>query len=455
MEAKGSWSSSARYLLLTMAVIAALGVSVATPARAQNTYFGTNAGASGQGTDDAGFGFNVLKSEAAGSSGNTAIGWEAMQNNSTGDDNTASGALALFANTTGSANTASGEGALSSNTTGTDNTASGFAALVSNTIGGGNTAYGEAALSANTSGNSNVATGIQALLDNTTGSNNTASGNDALMSNTTGSGNTAAGVNALGVSNGGQNTADGNSALLSNTSGDANTATGTGALSSNTSGSSNIAVGLNAGSNLTTGDNNIDIGNAGVAAEAGTVRIGTQGTHTSTFIAGIAGSPLSKSSASVVLIDSTGHLGVQVSSARYKRDIHDVGDSSDGLLKLRPVSYRYKQDPTGSMQYGLIAEEVEQVYPELVTHTEDGKVQGVRYDLLPALLINEIQKQASDAKRKDAQIAELKRQVEAQRRAIAALKKKDSQIDALAERMSALEQQARTPELQHLASTMP
>jgi len=156
-----------------------------------------------------------------------------------------------------------------------------------------------------------------------------------------------------------------------------------------------------------------------------------------------------------VLIDSTGHLGVQVSSARYKRDIHDVGDSSDGLLKLRPVSYRYKQDPTGSMQYGLIAEDVEQVYPELVTHTEDGKIQGVRYDLLPALLINEIQKQASDAKRKDAQIAELKRQAEAQRREIAALKKKDSQIDALAERMSALEQQARAPKLQHLASTMP
>jgi hypothetical protein len=172
-------------------------------------------------------------------------------------------------------------------------------------------------------------------------------------------------------------------------------------------------------------------------------------------VAGIFGTPLKKSSASAVLIDSSGHLGVQVSSARYKRDIRDMGDASEGLLKLRPVTFRYKEDPDGRRQYGLIAEQVERVYPELVIYDDDGKVQGVRYDLLPALLVNQMQKQAktintlaTQARRKDAQIAELRKQIDA-------LKKKDVEIDALAERMNALERAARLARPQRLAVAAP
>lgn len=431
MQTKGS--SSAGYRLVTMVVIAALVLASAgiVPAQAGNdTCAGVNATIGGT--------CIPLTNTTSGNNYSSAFGSSALQNNTTGVDNTATGANALLSNTTGSDNTATGLNALFVNTTGAGNTAVGSAALTFNT-GDNNTATGDRALFTNSTGIENTATGESALVNNTLGGDNTATGAVALFSNTTGGGNTANGLGALFLS----------------TTGRVNTADGENALGNMTAGDTNIAIGFNAGSALTTGSNNIDIGNVAVAVESNAIRIGTQGTQTSTFIAGIVGTPMSKSSASVVLIDSTGHLGVQVSSARYKRDIHDVGDSSDGLLKLRPVSYRYKQDPTGSMQYGLIAEDVEQVYPELVTHTADGKIQGVRYDLLPALLINEIQKQASDAKRKDAQIAELKRQAEAQRREIAALKKKDSQIDALAERMSALEQQARAPKLQHLASTMP
>ena len=254
---------------------------------------------------------------------------------------------------------------------------------------------------------------------------------------------------------GGDNTATGSGALGLNSTGTDNTATGVAALNDNTTGSSNIGLGDEAGSNLTTGSNNIDIGNVGVAGESNTIRIGTTGQigttgiQTSTFIAGISNTPLSKSSARTVLVDSSGQLGFQSSSARFKRDIHDMGDASASLMKLRPVSFRYKQDPQGSVQYGLIAEEVQRLYPELVTYGSDGKVDGVRYDLLPAMLINEVQKQARE---KDAKIAALRRQVASQQKQIEARKKKDAQIDALAERMNALERQVRLARPEHLAS---
>lgn len=158
----------------------------------------------------------------------------------------------------------------------------------------------------------------------------------------------------------------------------------------NTTGSHNLAFGFAAGSNLTTGSNNIEIGNTGMAAETNAIRIGTQGTQTQTYIAGISGAPVSGVD---VLVAANGRLGVALSSARYKRDILDMGAQSGRLMKLRPVTFRYKQDPQGIKQYGLVAEEVEQVYPELVTYGTDGKLETVRYQQLIPMLLNELQRQ--------------------------------------------------------------
>jgi len=200
---------------------------------------------------------------------------------------------------------------------------------------------------------------------------------------------------------------------------------------------------LHAGNNITTGSNDIDIGNAGIN-ESNTIRIGTPGTQTKTFIAGIFGKTVNVNGVPV-LVDNTGKLGVMMSSARYKRDIHDMGATSVGLMKLRPVTFRYKADPSGTLQYGLIAEEVARVYPNLVLRGTDGKVESVRYLEFTALLLNELQKQAHQLQTKDAQLA-------AQQREIDALKQKDARIDALSERLAALEQQARTTTPQGLRS---
>jgi hypothetical protein len=163
------------------------------------------------------------------------------------------------------------------------------------------------------------------------------------------------------------------------------------ALANNTTGQSNIGVGPAGGFNLTTGSNNIDIGNVGAAAESKTIRIGTQGIQTRAFIAGISGTLVS---GSAVVVSSTGQMGIVVSSARFKRDIHDMGATSEALMKLRPITFRYKQDRQGERQYGLIAEEVAQFYPELVNYDTDGKVISVRYYELVPMLLNEAQLQA-------------------------------------------------------------
>ena len=234
--------------------------------------------------------------------------------------------------------------------------------------------------------------------------NNTAVGLQALSNNTTGSSNTAAGLNAL----------------ISNTTGSQNTALGQQALNANTTGQRNIGLGFQAGLNLSTGSNNIDIANAGVAAESNTIRIGTQGTQTKAFIAGISSTLVS---GSAVTVSSTGQLGIVLSSARYKREIGDMGPASDKLMELRPVTFRYKQDPQGERQYGLIAEEVARVYPELVSHDTDGEVISVRYHELIPMLLNQVQKQARQIERQreqdaaqirrlSAQVAELKGMLE-------------------------------------------
>ncbi len=162
-----------------------------------------------------------------------------------------------------------------------------------------------------------------------------------------------------------------------------------------------------------------------------------------------------------VLAESTGHLDCVKSSARYKRDIHDMGRSSEGLMKLRPVTFRYKDDPDGTTQYGLVAEEVARVYPELVVRDADGKVESVSYWKLTSMLLNEVQKQTKENQRRAEQIGILTAQAErkddqiaSQQKQIDALKKKNAQIDALAERMNILEQQVRLARPEHLASAM-
>ena len=389
-------NKSSRAISLSLAaglVITLLTAGTVRPAGAQtNTSLGTGAlGKNTTGTDNTALGFASLFENTT-NSNNTAVGANTLGAN-VADDNTAVGANALSANSDGDANTATGFDALFSNQGGGFNTATGFEALMNNTMGVGNTATGGVALQNNTTGADNTATGQEALASNTNGIRNTATGSSALQNNTAGT----------------SNTADGAVALYADTTGIRNTATGDAALERNTTGSGNIAVGAAAGSNLTTGNNNIDIGNVGVATDTNTIRIGTKGTQTRALIAGIYTSPVY---GSPVYVHANGRLGVAVSSARYKRDIHDMGDASARLLQLRPVSFRYRQDPKGMLQYGLVAEEVERVYPELVTRDDDGKVMGVRYDVIPALLLNEMLKQARDNQRKgcaDRRLAETAR----------------------------------------------
>jgi hypothetical protein len=206
---------------------------------------------------------------------------------------------------------------------------------------------------------------------------NTASGFAVLVSNTTGSFDTATGVDAL----------------QSNTTGNNNTANGYLALSSNTTGSSNIALGVSAGANLTTGDSNIDIGNAGVADEAGVIRIGTTGTQTATFVAGIRGVPISGGTA--VGVNSNGQLGQRASSARFKEAIQPMDKASEAIFSLQPVTFRYKKalDPKALPQFGLVAEEVAKVNPDLVFADEQGNPFTVRYEEVNAMLLNEFLKE--------------------------------------------------------------
>jgi hypothetical protein len=254
-----------------------------------------------------------------------------------------------------------------------------------------NTASGAGALNQNTTGVANTATGFNALSGNTTGDRNTATGQAALRNNTTGTDNTATGSSALRV----------------NTTGFNNTAIGHRALDNNPTGSSNIALGYFAGTNLTTGDNNIDIGNRGVAAESNTIRIGTQGTQTSTFVAGISGTAVT---GRPVMINANGKLGTPPSSARFKDGIKPMDKASEAILALKPVTFRYKKelDPERTPEFGLVAEEVEKVNPDLVARDEQGKPYTVRYDAVNAMLLNEFLKEHRKVQEQEATIAELK-----------------------------------------------
>jgi Chaperone of endosialidase len=242
-----------------------------------------------------------------------------------------------------------------------------------------NTFFGDDAL-INDTGFDNTAVGFYALLNNTTGYANTATGASALYSNTTGPANTA----------------DGKGALQNNTTGSLNTASGFRALFNNTSGNRNIAVGAEAGTGLTTGNENIDIGNVGSPSDDHTIRIGSptgrRGFLTRTYIAGISVAPVM---GSAVQVNSDGQLGTVASSQRFKEQIKPIDKASEAIFALTPVSFRYKKnlDPNSIPQFGLIAEEVEKVNPDLVARDADGKAYTVRYEAVNAMLLNEFLKE--------------------------------------------------------------
>jgi trimeric autotransporter adhesin len=355
-------------------------------------------------------------------SANTALGDSALYENTSGGDNTAVGYGALADNTTGSGNTAIGAATLQSNGAGVENTGIGVSALQSNTTGGFNTAVGSLTLNINTTGTSNTAVGSGALAQNESGSYNTAIGASASQINMTGSYTTAVGALALlNNSTGGYDTAFGAYALNLNTTGSGNTAFGYAALRSTTSGNSNIgfgyqslyqdatgsnniAMGYQAAYNLYNGSNTIEIGNLGGPGDTNLTRIGTQGVQTNAYIAGIAGAQVT---GAAVYVTSSGQLGVLASSERYKTSISSMGESTTKLQKLRPVTFLLKTDPKRVTQYGLVAEEVYKVYPELVIRDSAGKIEGVRYEELTPMLLNEVQKQAGEIQEMKAQLTQL------------------------------------------------
>ena len=379
----------------------------------------------------------------------TAVGASALGVN-TADVNTAIGAGTLFSNTTGSQNTANGALALFSNTTGVDNTANGYYSLVRNNTGSQNTANGAFALAHNTSGNYNTASGYNALGRDTTGFQNTAIGTGALSNNTTGSGNTAVGngtlplgedgaekntaigINALGSLASGIGTtavgadamsnsitSEGNTALgvraLQNTRtfgtfGINNTAVGADTLVNNTLGSSNIALGWQAGNNITDAANVICIGAAG------------ENVNNTCYIGNIYAQVSARGTA--VFVNSDGKLGTFSSSRRFKEEIKPMEHASEALFALKPVTFRYKKgiDPQGTPQFGLVAEDVEAVNPDLVVSDNKGTVDTVRYEAINAMLLNEFLKQHYEVGKQTHKMAAADRKIREQDATIAGLK---------------------------------
>jgi hypothetical protein len=337
-------------------------------------------------------GRNALASVSGEATNNTALGREALLN-TTGSDG-------LFDPFLGSYNTALGDQALRANTTGYGNSASGAYALTSNTTGMLNTASGAHALVSNTTGERNTASGYFALAANEAGSTNTASGGYALYRNTDGS----------------RNTATGYSALFANTTGNQNTGSGNYTLQRNSTGSRNTAIGYTAGYN-TLGSDNILINNFGVFSdESNVLRIG-QSTGTGSFqlakafIHGIRGGVDPGNDPVQVMIDQFGQLHTVPSTREVKQDVQDLGPLADRLLELRPVAFRLEQhvasDPATPLQFGLIAEEVAEVFPELVVYDATGKPQTVRYHLLSSLLLGELQRQHGEIRELQEQQGEI------------------------------------------------
>jgi hypothetical protein len=243
------------------------------------------------------------------------------------------------------------------------------------------------------------------------GSDNTAVGDRALFNNTTGF----------------FNTATGSGALEDNDTGGGNTAIGYFALHNITTGGGNIAIGVGSGTNLSTGNNNIYIGNGGAFSESNTTRIGIAKTTQNTFIDGIHGATIDPATALIVGVDGFGKLGTTASSQRFKDDIKPMDKASEAILALKPVTFHYKSDAKATPCFGLIAEEVEKVSPDLVVHDIDGKPYSVRYDQVNAMLLNEFLKEHKTVQAQGATIVELKKEIAA---LSAGLQKVSAQLEA-------------------------
>jgi uncharacterized coiled-coil protein SlyX len=320
----------------------------------------------------------------------------------------------LFSLTTGTNNTAVGSQALFSLTTGQQNTAVGSQALKNNRAND-NTAHGFQALALTTTGFGNAATGFRALVGNTTGFHNTADGFSALLRNTTGNHNTATGDEALGT----------------NTRGNFNTTDGAHSLENNTTGNGNTALGFGAGGNVTTANSVICIG----------ANVDGANISNSCFIGNIRGVTTENPNALPVLIDSAGQLGTLSSSRRFKKEITPMEKASEAILSLKPVTFHYKSDKTSTAQFGLIAEDVAAVNPDLVVRDKDGEIYTVRYDAVNAMLLNEflkehrkVEEQGDKMQTQEATIVELKSTVEQQQKQIetlsAGLQKVSAQLAA-------------------------
>jgi uncharacterized coiled-coil protein SlyX len=341
-----------------------------------------------------GEGVGVLVSRTAGV-WNTGTGFEALNQLTSGNQNTATGLRALFSDLNGGFNTATGVYSLYSNTMGFYNTATGGYSLTSNTEGDQNTATGYSALNHNTEGDSNTATGFAALYKNINGDLNVADGIQALFNNTTGGGNTAIGTGAL----------------FFNTGGSTNTAVGFVALGNNTMGTSNIAVGAGAGNGVTTTSNVICIGAAG-ANVSNRCYIGQIYNNMQ---------PPVGTDPDYVTINSSGRLGrANISSRRYKHDIKPMDKASEALFALKPVSFRYNKqyDATQTIAFGLIAEEVAEVNPDLVGCNTQGQPESVRHEQINAMLLNEFLKEHKKVEAQEATINELKSTVVQQQKGI-------------------------------------
>jgi trimeric autotransporter adhesin len=357
---------------------------------------------------------------------NTAVGLFSLRSNTEGRFNTGVGAGTLLANSADQ-NTATGAGSLLNNTSGVFNTANGAFALLSNTIGNSNTGTGRDALLSNTSGNNNTATGRDALWNNTSGDGNTANGTSALLYNTIGSYNTATGTAAL-VSNteGSQNTATGDGALFFNTTGSFNTATGSAALQNNTLGFGNVAIGHGALFNNTTGVRNVTVGRSAGFNLTGDDNVcigsdvfGVAGESNHTYIRNINTTSVSGGGADFVTVDlTTGLLGHASSSQRYKEEIKPMDDASETLFALKPVTFRYKKeiDRSQTLQYGLVAEDVAKVDPDLAIRDGKGQIESVHYSAINAMLLNEFLKEHKKVEAQQAAITELKSSVAQQQK---------------------------------------
>jgi hypothetical protein len=318
-----------------------------------------------------------------------------------------------FSSTTGLDDTASGSYALHSDTTGSDNSAFGYQALGENEVSNWNTAFGSKALYWNGKNDSltpisNSAFGYKSLTENIGGAYNTAVGYKSLDANSYGIWNTALGLSALG---------------------------------GNKTGGGNIGIGHSAGVSLSIdANNNIDIGNEGSAGDNGFVRIGTN--QTVFYVAGVNGRTTTLNDAMELYIGSDGQLGTSTSSIRFKEDVHDMGAASDGLMRLRPVTYRYKQpyaDGSKPIDYGLIAEEVAEVYPDLVVKDADGQIQTVQYQKLTPMLLDEVQKEHRLLEQQEKTIEQQENSAAQQEETIQRLMNRLAALPLLEKRLAALE----------------